>query len=142
MRNVEYLAVLEKSSDGYGVFFPDLPGCISYGSDLKSAKKNAEEALKLHITGMEEDNDPVPAPSSELSAEDKAIGIVVPISVSLEDHYIIYSDDLMNIYMDTRRKSVKDNYTATGYANFNKSNFNFITWTYNQNLYRKDFCHV
>ena len=84
MRNAEYLAVLEKSSDGYGVFFPDLPGCISYGSNLKSAKINAEEALKLHITGMEEDNDLVPAPSSELSAENKAIGIVIPISVSLE----------------------------------------------------------
>lgn len=29
MRKLTYLAVLEPSSDnGYGVYFPDIPGCI------------------------------------------------------------------------------------------------------------------
>ena len=56
MRKLTYLAVLEPSDDGgFGVYFPDLPGCISYGSDLEEAIANAKEALELHIYGMEKD---------------------------------------------------------------------------------------
>ncbi|MBB2182379.1 type II toxin-antitoxin system HicB family antitoxin [Lachnospiraceae bacterium MD1] len=44
-----YLVVLEPSDDGgFGVYFPHLPGCISYGS-------NAEEAIKLssNVAGLQ-----------------------------------------------------------------------------------------
>lgn len=63
MRSLTYLAVLEPSSDGYGVFFPDLPGCISAGANIVEAQQNAREALELHIYGMEKDGDALPSPT-------------------------------------------------------------------------------
>jgi predicted RNase H-like HicB family nuclease len=58
-----YPAILEKSKKGYSVLFPDLPGAISAGKDYESAVKNAKECLSLHLYGMLQDKDPIPAPS-------------------------------------------------------------------------------
>jgi predicted RNase H-like HicB family nuclease len=63
MRN--YIALIHKDADSdYGVSFPDLPGCVTAGVDLDDARRMAEEALGLHLEGMEEDGDPIPEPSS------------------------------------------------------------------------------
>ncbi len=62
---MEYIAYLHKDRDSdYGVSFPDFPGCISAGSTLEEARHMAKEALALHIAGMVEDGNTVPAPSS------------------------------------------------------------------------------
>ncbi len=62
---MEYIAYLHKDRDSdYGVSFPDFPGCISAGSTLQEARRMAGEALALHIAGMAEDGDEVPAPST------------------------------------------------------------------------------
>jgi predicted RNase H-like HicB family nuclease len=64
MRKSTYFAVFEPSNDGgYGVYFPDLPGCISYGATYEEAEVMAKEALELHLYGMEKDGDEIPAPS-------------------------------------------------------------------------------
>lgn len=81
MHKLTYLAVLEPSSDGYGVFFPDLPGCFSFGTTLSEAQANAQEALELHIYGLEKDNDPIPTPSQNLSKEYTAGNIVCAVSI-------------------------------------------------------------
>ena len=60
MKKLTYFAVFEKSKTGYGVYFPDVPGCISCGNDLAHAMRMAEEALGLHVYGMEKDGDPIP----------------------------------------------------------------------------------
>lgn len=59
-----YPAIVEKASDGYGVFFPDLPGCTSAGSTIQQAALNAEEALQVHLELSQEHGDPIPAPST------------------------------------------------------------------------------
>lgn len=60
-----YIALIHKDAGSeYGVSFPDLPGCISVGATLDEARANAEEALALHVEGMAEDGEPVPAPST------------------------------------------------------------------------------
>lgn len=82
MLNITYLAVLEPSADGsYSIFFPDLPGCFSYGIDLADAQRNAAEAASLHIYGMECDKEEIPAPSVTLSKEDTEGNIVMPITI-------------------------------------------------------------
>lgn len=48
---------------GYGVVFPDLPGCVSGGDTVQEAAVNAAEALALHIEGMLEQGGSVPDPS-------------------------------------------------------------------------------
>ena len=53
----------DKSRDGYGVVFPDLPGCTSSGDTVEQAYEHAFEALALHLEGMAEEGAPLPAPS-------------------------------------------------------------------------------
>jgi predicted RNase H-like HicB family nuclease len=48
---------------GYGVVFPDLPGCISGGDSVQEAAVNAAEALALHIEAMVEQGGRIPDPS-------------------------------------------------------------------------------
>lgn len=50
--------------DGFGVSFPDFPGCISCGDDIAQATSSASEALEMHIEGMLEDGEVIPPPSS------------------------------------------------------------------------------
>lgn len=82
MLNLTYLAVLEHGEDGgYGVYFPDLPGCISYGDSLLEAQKMAEEAASLHVYGMENDGEDIPQPSETLPKEDTDGNIVMPVTI-------------------------------------------------------------
>ncbi|AFA49353.1 type II toxin-antitoxin system HicB family antitoxin [Acetobacterium woodii] len=100
MRKLTYLAVLEPSADGYGVYFPDLPGCISFGKDIEEAQQMARKALELHIYGMEKDGDPLPAPSKSLTKEEVEDGIMTAVTVL---------PDLVKNEMENRR--VKTNVT-------------------------------
>ncbi len=60
-----YIALIHKDADSdYGVSFPDLPGCVTAGTDLDDARAMAAEALALHLAGLAEDGEAVPAPSS------------------------------------------------------------------------------
>ena len=59
-----YIAVVHKDrKSDFGVSFPDFPGCITAGSTIDEAKDMAHEALSLHIKGMIEDGENIPAPS-------------------------------------------------------------------------------
>ncbi|PIE99147.1 MAG: HicB family protein [Treponema sp.] len=81
MRSLTYLAVLETDEEGgYSVFFPDIPGCFSYGDDIIHAQKMAKEALELHIFSMEEEVEELPKPTIKgLKVADG--NIVVPITI-------------------------------------------------------------
>jgi predicted RNase H-like HicB family nuclease len=83
MRKITYLAVFEPIESGYSVYFPDLPGCVSYGESFEDAQKQAAEALGLHIYGMEKDGDEVPEPSkTPLVDPDTTPGFIVsPVTV-------------------------------------------------------------
>ena len=70
----KYVAVLRKTpSSDFGVEFLDLPGCFSAGSTLEEAKTMAAEALRLHLDGLHEDGDEIPAPRTPAGAL-KAVG--------------------------------------------------------------------
>jgi predicted RNase H-like HicB family nuclease len=71
MEVMRYAAIIERGTDGYGVFFPDLPGCTSGGDDLEQAITNAGEALALHVAGIVEDGEgfPIPTPFDKLVIE-------------------------------------------------------------------------
>jgi predicted RNase H-like HicB family nuclease len=47
-----YIAVVERGKEGFGVFFPDVPGCVSAGRTEQEAFANAEEALSGHLAEM------------------------------------------------------------------------------------------
>ena len=59
-----YIAILRKDDrSDYGVSFPDLPGCVTAGSSLEEARRNAAEALALHLEGMVEEGLALPEAS-------------------------------------------------------------------------------
>ena len=59
-----YIAVVHKDpKSDFGVSFPDFPGCITAGSSIDEAKDMANDVLSLHIKGMREDGEKLPAPS-------------------------------------------------------------------------------
>ncbi|HQT84512.1 MAG: HicB family protein [Acidiphilium sp. 37-64-53] len=61
-----YPAIIERGSDGFGVFFPDLPGCTSAGDTVQDAAINAEAALQAWLELSAEHGDSI-APPSDLS---------------------------------------------------------------------------
>ncbi len=62
-------AQVEGAMGAYGVYFPDLPGCVSAGKTIGEALAGAEEALALHIAGMAEDGEDIPQPSEAILLE-------------------------------------------------------------------------
>lgn len=55
---------------GFGISFPDFPGCISTGDTEDDAIRRGREALTFHIESMAEDGERIPPPSacSEIEA--------------------------------------------------------------------------
>lgn len=63
MATTYYPAIIERGPEGFGVFFPDLPGCVSAGSTMQEAAESAEGALNLHLAVSAEHGDVIPSPS-------------------------------------------------------------------------------
>lgn len=63
MATVFYPAIIERGPEGFGVFFPDLPGCVSAGATVQEAAIGAEEALSGHLSLMIEHGDQLAEPS-------------------------------------------------------------------------------
>lgn len=83
-----YIAVVHKEPAGdYGVSFPDFPGCITTGKTIDEAKDLAYEALLLHLEGMREDGEPVPAPTNleDIVADPENADAVAFLVVSVPD---------------------------------------------------------
>jgi predicted RNase H-like HicB family nuclease len=60
-----YIGLLRKDdATDFSVDFPDLPGCITAGSTLDTARQRAVEALEFHIEGMLEDGAELPEPAA------------------------------------------------------------------------------
>jgi len=62
---------------GFTVIVPSLPGCITYGKDLKEAKKTAIDAIKGYIASLKKHKEPVPTDEESLftSVEIKKIPV-------------------------------------------------------------------
>lgn len=59
-----YPAIIDRSASGFGVTFPDFPGCVANGASINEAALNAEAALALHVEAMVKDKDAIPTPST------------------------------------------------------------------------------
>ena len=55
-----YTAIIEIARDGFGVFFPDLPGCTSFGRTVEEAASNAYSAAQAHVALSQEYGDAIP----------------------------------------------------------------------------------
>lgn len=73
MKELEYYMSLpyqitfvpDMDEGGYGVYFPELPGCISCGETLEEAYKMAQDAKKCWLESALMDKMEIPQPTKE-----------------------------------------------------------------------------
>ncbi len=61
---MRYAIVIEKASENYSAYVPDLPGCVSTGSTVSEAEENIKKAISYHLDGLKEDGLPIPKPTT------------------------------------------------------------------------------
>lgn len=121
-----YIALVRKAPDtDYSVDFPDFPGCITAGVTLDEAVRMANEALQIHVRGMLEDGDPMPAPSSVeavmadpenledlvltfLVQVNEPTGKAVRVNVTFDEHLLSKIDDFAKQQGQTRSGFLAD----------------------------------
>ncbi|GAB4148557.1 MAG: hypothetical protein Tsb0016_19610 [Sphingomonadales bacterium] len=95
----QFFAILERAKGGgYGVFFPDLPGCIAGGDSIADAVRQAHDALSLHLAGMIEDGGPIPEPSEPEAWADETEGLDVA-RIALIDVDVRHRPQRINIML-------------------------------------------
>jgi predicted RNase H-like HicB family nuclease len=63
---MKYVVVIEKGTDSWGAYVPDLPGCAVVAETREEALKLIREAVDLHIEGLRETGRPIPEPQSTI----------------------------------------------------------------------------
>ena len=61
---MRYVSFIHRDDTGYGVSFPDFPGCVSVGDSVDDAVRHGGEALAFHVEGLVDDREPIPPPRS------------------------------------------------------------------------------
>ena len=63
---MRYVVVIEKGKTSYGVYVPDLPGCVAVGETREEAERLIREAVQFHLDGLREEGLPIPEPTSRV----------------------------------------------------------------------------
>lgn len=57
---MRYAIVIERASENFSAYVPDLPGCVATGATVEQAESEIRSAIVLHLDGLREDGLPVP----------------------------------------------------------------------------------
>lgn len=71
---MRFLVIIRRTSTGYSVDVPDLPGCVATGTSIEHARQMIAEAIEMHLDLMTRSGEAVPAPSRsvEFTVEDSS----------------------------------------------------------------------
>jgi predicted RNase H-like HicB family nuclease len=61
---MRYAIVIERGPTSYGVYVPDLPGCVAAADTRDEGLRLIREAIEFHIEEMREDGLEIPEPLS------------------------------------------------------------------------------
>ena len=61
---MKYTVIYEQGPTSWGAYVPDLPGVITVGDSRDEVEGLIQEAIELHLEGMREEGQPIPAPYS------------------------------------------------------------------------------
>ncbi len=62
---LQYPTVFEPAQEGgYNVFFPQFPGCVTFGRTFEEAKAKAQEILELWLEELVAQGEKIPASTS------------------------------------------------------------------------------
>jgi predicted RNase H-like HicB family nuclease len=64
---MRYMVVIEEGPASFGVYVPDLPGCIAVGESAKEVLKLIQEAIEFHIEDLKEKGQQIQMPHSSSS---------------------------------------------------------------------------
>lgn len=74
-----YAAVFTAEADGgFSVRFPQLDGCYTQGNSFEEARREAIDAMSLHLYGMEQDGESIPDANLNVATEEGEL--IVPIT--------------------------------------------------------------
>ena len=61
---MRYVSFIHRDEAGYGISFPDFPGCVAVAETADAVVRRGREALAFHVEGLSEDGDSIPPPRS------------------------------------------------------------------------------
>lgn len=59
---MKYAVVIERATNNYSAYVPDLPGCVATGKTRSEAAQQIREAISFHLEGLLEDGISMPEP--------------------------------------------------------------------------------
>jgi predicted RNase H-like HicB family nuclease len=117
----QYIALIHKDKNSdYGVSFPDLPGVITAGSSLDEARAMAAEALALHLAGMEEDGEALPAPSSledvmAIAENRQAVAALIEVPTAAPRRVRVNVTIPSDVLEEIDRRAEQEGFTRSGF---------------------------
>ncbi|WP_417834445.1 type II toxin-antitoxin system HicB family antitoxin [Thalassospira xiamenensis] len=76
MKQTYWGLVHKDGGSDFGISFLDFLGCVSAASTMTELMEMGSESLTLHIDGMHEDGETIPAPSPMIELPEDVDGIV------------------------------------------------------------------
>lgn len=64
MSSYKFSVVVEKDSDGYFAFCPELQGCYTQGDSYEEVIENVKDAIRLHIEDRIKNGEDIPQSES------------------------------------------------------------------------------
>jgi predicted RNase H-like HicB family nuclease len=61
---MKYTVILEQGNSSFGVYVPDLPGCIAAAETKEEALQLIAEAIEIHLEDLRERGEEIPKPHS------------------------------------------------------------------------------
>ncbi len=90
-----YTAVFNPENDGYNVYFPDLPGCVTCGDSLEDAVAMVGDALCMWLYHLEEEKKVIPPASHPKDIKVSGDDFVMAVSVDTNDYRRFYENKLV-----------------------------------------------
>ena len=70
---MKYTVVIERTSNNYAAYVPDLPGCVATASTREELLEEIREAVEFHLEGMREDGEAIPEPRTTAAVVDATV---------------------------------------------------------------------
>ena len=65
-KTIHYNIIFKLETEGgFTVIVPSLPGCITYGKDLKEAKEMAIDAIRGYLVSLKKHKEPIPSDEAD-----------------------------------------------------------------------------
>lgn len=61
---MRYAIVIEKATNNYSAYVPDLPKCVATGATIQEINQQIKEAITFHLEGLREEGLSIPEPTT------------------------------------------------------------------------------